>query len=81
MSGTGNEYPGTSFGVSPALHSIAESPALGSHSNFASLGNTPTLQPIPTHQGGQISELAALGMSSSPISDMLRNDTSHFQAM
>ena len=82
MSGTGLEYPSTSFGVSPALHSIAESPALGSHSNFASLGNTPTLQPIPTHQNGQISELTALGMSSSPISDMLRNDTSsHFQAM
>jgi hypothetical protein len=82
MSCTGNEYPGTSFGVSPALHSTAESPALGSHSNFASLGNTPTLQPIPTHQNGQISELAALGMSSSPISDMLRNDnSSHFQAM
>lgn len=82
MSGTGHEYASTSFGVSPALHSIAESPALGSHSNFASLGNTPTLQPIPTHQGGQVSELATLGMSTSPISDMLRNDnSSHFQAM
>ena len=82
MSGTSHEYPNTSFGVSPALHSIAESPALGSHSNFASLGNTPTLQPIPTHQNGQLSELAALGMSSSPISDMLRNDnSSHFQTM
>jgi hypothetical protein len=82
MSGTVQDYAGTSFGASPALHSIAESPALGSHSNFASLGNTPTLQPIPSHQGGQVSELATLGMSSSPISDMLRNDSSsHFQAL
>ena len=82
MSGNGQDYTGTTFGVSPALHSIAESPALGSHSNFASLGNTPTLQPIPVHQVGQVSELATLGMSSSPISDMLRKDSSsHFQAM
>jgi hypothetical protein len=82
MSANSHDYAGTSFGVSPALHSIAESPALGSHSNFGSLGNTPTLQPIPEHQSGQVSDLATLGMSSSPISDMLRNDkSSHFQAM
>jgi hypothetical protein len=74
MSGTGHEFPGTSFGVSPALHSIAASPALGSHCNFASLGNSPTLQPIPTRQGGPITDLAAFDIAGSPISDMLRND-------
>lgn len=80
MSGNGQEYPATSFGVSPALHSISDSPALCSQINFSSLGNTPTLQPIPTPQDGQVSALATVGTSSSPIDDMLHNDSSsHFQ--
>jgi hypothetical protein len=74
MSGHGQEFISTlSTGVSPALHPITGSPAMGSHSNFASLGNSPTLQPIPTQQGGAASDLATLGISASPISDMLQN--------
>jgi hypothetical protein len=82
MSGHGHDFTGTSSGVSPALHPITGSPAFGSHSNFASLGNSPTLQPIPTQQGGTVSDLATLGISASPISDMLQNDGStHFQEL
>lgn len=70
-----------SYGVSPALHSIAASPAfMSSHGNFESLSNSPTLQPIPTQQVA--TGLATIGISASPITDMLKNNgTTQFQEM
>jgi hypothetical protein len=74
------DYTGLTLGVSPALHPIVGSPTLDSHGQFASLANSPTLQPISS-QVAVAPELAPFEMTASPISDMLRNDRTNFREM
>jgi hypothetical protein len=74
LSSHGQDYTGLSLGASPALHPIVGSPALDSQEQFASLGNSPTLQPISSHHDGAVSEVTTLCISASPLSDMLRRE-------
>jgi hypothetical protein len=80
MTSQGQDFSGLTLGGSPALHPIVGSPTLDGHGQFGSLANSPTLQAISS-QDCPAPELASLGMSSSPISDMLRNDGTNYREM
>jgi hypothetical protein len=80
MVSNGQDCPGPSPSGFSNLHNIVGSPAVGSHGQFVALDYSPTLQPISSQREGSVTDLAPLGMSASPISDMLRsNGSSHFR--